>query len=1081
MPGFLETQSSTNQVEAIYVAYFGRAGDGPGFTYWTNFFGSQVGAGQPTAGTAITIADSFAVQPEALAKYSLLATPPNLTNPTSPVTIASVQSFINTVYQDLFNHAADATGLAFWQNAILTSKVSIGAAVYTIANGATGNDTTILTNKITAAVSFTTDTVSFNTPVNQTLLTAAEQAVAPVGLDPATVTTSQAFSMQFAQNSTQAQLTLTPGVDALVASAPGAIFNAPLVNAPIQIAGASFNIQTLTTNDTLKDSVGDGTLNATFNGTNGPAIVPNVTMSGIATANLVNIAAAVQGFEGNVTGLTTVNDSSSNAGITLGSPGAGLVTALKNVNVTGFSGGNGAALFTGIIAGSAGSASNTINLALSGQLGATNVVAGVGQADKLIFTTDGAPGTKTSPQLSYGTWALTVNSPANLQLQQGVGPSVGGATTLTLAGAGNVALGQDAAGDWGKLTTIDASKATGNVTITGFATTFGSNTAATAANPLGLFGSAAGLLNGNTSLTSYSLSGGAGVNTLDVSSFTTNAQLAALTTVAGTNTATTNEIIVTSLNADATTAATWANIKGFQILGDVGAGGDTGIINLANLPSSINDVLFQTAAVGALTINTLPAAFTVDTEANGGGFALTIGAVGPAAGTADSLTLIVGSSTAVGAVGAVTMTGEEVVTVTAQGPAGGVDLVGLMSLTPTVTGNEHVTIGGTEAITIGNASGAIQDINPGSTPASLFANNLTINVTDTGVVTLNAATAGGALLSALPLGDTPGAGAPVNSVNALNIDAHLSGGLIMMGGDANFTSSTTVGGSTGDTITGSATAGNVLGGSIGNDTITGTTSTTASDTVYTGGGADTITLAAGHTAVDHVELYAGNGALVGGVEGAVPNSIVTANDTPQLGWWNQGTGATGGAAQSATTNLGTATGFGTSADMSKVANFVAGAAPQDVVDISLGALGGHVHDAASGLLVAAGNAVFSTPVAAGGTVPAAAPAGVLVLSGDFTGAAGVASSLGGIGPIKFGTPLPAAAAGVSGDHIIVAYEDSGSNSVHIADLDLHSAAPIASTAGGGVTLAVSDMVQLTGVSVTALHGTAAASNIHFVA
>jgi hypothetical protein len=306
----------------------------------------------------------------------------------------------------------------------------------------------------------------------------------------------------------------------------------------------------------------------------------------------------------------------------------------------------------------------------------------------------------------------------------------------------------------------------------------------------------------------------------------------------------------------------------------------------------------------------------------------------------------------------------------------------------------------------------------------------------------------------------------------------------MMGGDANFTTSTTAGGSTGDAITGSATAGNVLGGSIGNDTITGTTSTTASDTVYTGGGTDTITLAAGHTAVDHVELYAGNGVLgAGNVEGAVANSIVTATDIPQLGWWNQGTGATGGAAQSATTNLGTITGFGTSADMSKVANFVAGTAPQDIVDISLGALGGHVHDAASGALALPGPAVFSAPVAAGGIVPGGAPAGVLVLSGDFTGAAGLASSLGGTGAITFGAAgLPPAAAGVSGDHIIVAYEDSGSNSVHIADLDLHSAVAILSTkASATVTLAISDMVQLTGVSVTALHGTAAASNIHFVA
>ncbi len=400
------------------------------------------------------------MQPEALAKYSLLATPPNLTNPTSPVTIASVQSFINTVYQDLFNHAADATGLAFWQNALLTGKVSIGAAVYTIANGATGNDTTILTNKITAATSFTTDTVSFNTPVNQTLLTAAEQAVAPVGLDPATVTTSQAFSMQFAQTSTQAQLTLTPGEDALVASAPGAIFNAPLVSTSTQVGPGSFNVQTLTANDALKDSVGDGTLNANFSVA---GLVPNVTMAGIATANLVNIAGNRAGFEGSVTGLTTVNVNSSNAGIQLGVAGAGLLTALKNVSVSGFTGANNSTPMTEFIAAAVGSASNTINVALSGLLGAT----GAGASDKLTFATDGSAGTKASPNVSYGTWALTVNSTANLQLQQN---GVGGATTLKVSGAGKVALGQDAVGNWQNLTKIDASASTGNVTITGAAT-----------------------------------------------------------------------------------------------------------------------------------------------------------------------------------------------------------------------------------------------------------------------------------------------------------------------------------------------------------------------------------------------------------------------------------------------------------------------------------------------------------------------------------------------------------------------------------------------------------------------------------
>ena len=50
------------------------------------------------------------------------------------------------------------------------------------------------------------------------------------------------------------------------------------------------------------------------------------------------------------------------------------------------------------------------------------------------------------------------------------------------------------------------------------------------------------------------------------------------------------------------------------------------------------------------------------------------------------------------------------------------------------------------------------------------------------------------------------------------------------------------------TITGSAAAGNVLGGSIGNDSFVGTSSLVQPDTIFTGGGTDTITLAAGHSA-----------------------------------------------------------------------------------------------------------------------------------------------------------------------------------------------------------------------------------------
>ena len=61
------------------------------------------------------------------------------------------------------------------------------------------------------------------------------------------------------------------------------------------------------------------------------------------------------------------------------------------------------------------------------------------------------------------------------------------------------------------------------------------------------------------------------------------------------------------------------------------------------------------------------------------------------------------------------------------------------------------------------------------------------------------------------------------------------------------------------------------------------------------------------------------------------------------------------------------------------------------------------------------------------------------------------------------------------DHYIVAYNDTLGNA-RIADLDIHNTTPFINTANVA-TLAVSDMVQLTGVNVTTL----SSGNIQFAA
>jgi S-layer protein len=194
MAGILDGLTSAQQIEAIYVAYFGRAADGGGYIYWENAAHTM---------SPIAIANSFAVQTESEANYGLLANPiPTHTlDPLNPVQIAAVDAFLNEVYQNLFNRAADSGGLSYWQGQILSGAVTIGAAVYAIANGALGPDATAVLDKIAAATSFTALTYAANqgtgSPLTGSFLNAAVAAVHSV-VDATTEAASVAASTAYA-------------------------------------------------------------------------------------------------------------------------------------------------------------------------------------------------------------------------------------------------------------------------------------------------------------------------------------------------------------------------------------------------------------------------------------------------------------------------------------------------------------------------------------------------------------------------------------------------------------------------------------------------------------------------------------------------------------------------------------------------------------------------------------------------------------------------------------------------------------------------------------------------------------------
>lgn len=1124
--GGVYTQAIVDPVILEYQAAFGRVPDQAGQAFWVH----QVAA-NPTAALA-TLSVDFANSAEFGNRYGGA----NASTTLASDGLTAFTQVVTLLYENVLQRAPDAGGLSYWVNSGLNAAQLLQA--------------------FASSPEFITDATPFVTNYQ------ALQA-----LDTPPPTTESLFQV------TQPGLTfeLTTGVDTFVTSQANAVFNA------IPAAGLLGLDNTLNTGDSLLDNKGDGTLNFTaVLGTAGllanPGYATGVTINGVSTLNISNQASVFglgvlpAGFQGNVTGLTTVNDTGSVAGVQLGNVNQGLNTALQTVNINQFAG---SPLVTGLgllpvfsadIAAKVGSAANALTVNLNGNLGATKGLLAPGGAAIISIATDGPAGTAGAPNLSYGTQTYNTgtNTATYLQLeaQSGgflgalTGPSVDGTTNFVFKGGGTLAVGQDFAGDHQLAQNIDASGTTGSVFITGAASGFFlGNAIETAANPGALFGSAAGFLDGGADgifgLTKFEL--GSGTTYFDASGANAT-ELAALTTTPNVLVPlnNTNEIVVNDAVAATTLALTatgspFADIKGFNILGiggavagTDGAGASGGTYNMANLPTSINEIIYQTTdsflgtGAGGVTISNQAATLTVNVEDNASAAAgdfLTVST----SGGAETLNLVLGNPlhpgiAGDGNLGTVTLTGDGIFNITAAGNGAAVDTLGFVSLTPVLTGNEVVTIGdtttngvtdhSTQALTIGDTTnGAIADFNPTTFGLNLI--NLTINDTSLGAVTLLDATVAGPLNFVAP-GDT--GPALSYSTNAVIINAASSGGLIMDGGDANFVPSSAVSTSVGDTITGSTTHGNVLGGSIGNDAISAVNN--AVNTIYTDGGQDTIVLSSSHTAHNAIDFYAGEtaagipiapGTDITPIAGSITNAF---GDQSQLGWSGLGAGGVqnefGGipgvaiAVQPAPVAVVVGSG-GTSADMSLIQSSTGGLAFNVATDSlgfavsawgNSGGLSGS--NAEGGVNLGLTNGDVATAVLSGAAVSAQvitpglfanagdtllAGTNLIELNGSFTGGASqVANTLINIASqiwFNAGTPLAANADA----HMLVAYQNGGS--VDIADVTFEAgggalvSTGVAGLPGATSSIHVSDIVQLTGVSLASFEAHAAHA-VHFV-
>jgi hypothetical protein len=127
--------ANVTSLEQLYVAYFNRPADVAGLSYW----GSVVDAAPDAATGLAQMAKAFAASAEYKAAYA------NMDN----------GHIVAAIYQNLFGHAPDPSGLVFYTNGLNSGALTIDKAVTTIYGGAQGTDQTVFSNKVTAATTFT--------------------------------------------------------------------------------------------------------------------------------------------------------------------------------------------------------------------------------------------------------------------------------------------------------------------------------------------------------------------------------------------------------------------------------------------------------------------------------------------------------------------------------------------------------------------------------------------------------------------------------------------------------------------------------------------------------------------------------------------------------------------------------------------------------------------------------------------------------------------------------------------------------------------------------------------------------------
>lgn len=121
-----------DDVQKVYVAYYGRPADREGLLYWA-------GRLDAANGNLSEIINAFGTSDEATTLFGGL----------------TVEQMVSAIYQQLFNRLPDPEGLDFYSQGIMTGKFTLASVMLDVLNGAKNEDLNIINAKLAAADAFT--------------------------------------------------------------------------------------------------------------------------------------------------------------------------------------------------------------------------------------------------------------------------------------------------------------------------------------------------------------------------------------------------------------------------------------------------------------------------------------------------------------------------------------------------------------------------------------------------------------------------------------------------------------------------------------------------------------------------------------------------------------------------------------------------------------------------------------------------------------------------------------------------------------------------------------------------------------